>query len=461
MSVTETARIDKWGVISRYATGQKKYDWNQNFRSDGKRFDYDVGANEFVSCELRGYFKSSSDIGDDVSGKLGGGGHHDGSHPKCYVPDIGTDSGENVRLRYEETHPTTPTLQDGPGKGTGNGKGITGHFVGFCYVKRNLSSGVLLEIWQDQGNNEGDTPANQWVLVGSWVDTKYNWRQPPSDHAETLRIDNDSGHNLEWKWITLQEITDGDSSTPGSDAGGDDSGGSSGDDGGSDDGTGGSGSGDDSGGSGDGTGGTGGGVSTPPPPPPPPPEVYQTVELELMWNINYVSGDPCNVNAPPEAVGVQKIIDSAGDDAFIDIPKDMKAGGWYVNKDSVLIGFKIREMHIFMKKVGLPLDGDISINIYNNTNDLVDTFDTTFAVNTLDENNTEFIFTRESPARVLQEGDRISVDWVGGDTIANYIRIQITEQDKADSTGTCLFITDDNQHIEVNEGLDLAGTVYI
>ncbi len=440
---------DKYGVISRYATGKILYDPDHNFRSDGKRFDFDVGANEFVSCELRGYFKAGHDFGDDVAGKMGGGGHHDGSHPKCYALDIGTDNGENIRLRYEEDHPSTPTLIDGPGSGTGNGKGITGAFVGFAFVKRNLSNGnVLLEIWQDKGDNEGDTPANQWECVASWVDDELRWTDPPSDHAETIRIDNDDD-DLEYKWIALQEITDGDSDDPSDNT-----------DGGGGSGTGGTGSGDDTGGSGDGTGGTGGGPSTPPPPPPPPPEVYQEVVFEMLWNINYVSGDPCNVNAPPEFTDPQEVFTCPGDEAFVDIPKDMKAAGWFVNKDSVLIGRKLRAMKIFMKKVGLPLDGDIAIHIYNGANDLVDTFDTTYAVNSLTENLEEYEFLRPSPQRTLQENDRISVDWIGGDS-ANYIRIQITEQDKVDSSATCLFITDDNQHIEINEGLDLAGSVYI
>lgn len=455
------ASIDKWGVKSRYATGQLKYDWQQNFRSDGKRFDFVNLSPNFVSCEMRGYFKSDSNIGDDVSGKLGGGAHHDGSKPKCYVPEVGTNSGENIRLRYEENHPSTPTLVNNAGNATASGKGITGAFVGFCWVIRNLSNGVLIEVWQDQGNNEGDTPANQWVLVGSWVDTQLNWKSRPSDYQNTARIDNDSGHGLAWKWLALQEITDSDSTTAGqggSGSGGDGSGGS--DDTGGTGNTGGSGSGDGTGGTGDGTGGTGGGPSTPPPPPPPPPEVYQTAELEMMWNINFVSGDPCNVNAPPEAVGYQEVFTSDGDDAYVNIPRDMKAAGWYVNTDSVLIGHKVRKMIVNMKKVNLPLTGDISINIYNAYNDVVDTFDTTYAVNAIDGNNTPYEFYRDVPQRILQEGDRIQVEISGGDT-ENYIRIEITETDKVDSTATCLFITDDNQNIEVNEPYDLAGSVYI
>lgn len=443
MSASQSNRVDKYGVISRYATGEQRTDFEEDFRGDSYRWDFmDV---PWTNYELRGYFFASGSVNDEVSGTLGGGRHTSGSSPRAYSLGIDSDDGSGPRYRFEEDHPDYEAGQEGPGDGQGGGVGIINRWVGFCFVIRNVSNGVLLEIWQDQGDNSGGEPANEWKLIASWVDTKFNQKSRPSDAMALLRIDGNV-ENLDYKWVCIQEILDGDE-------GGDV-------DGGGGDGTGGTGSGDGTGGSGDGTGGTGGGPSTPPPPPPPPPEVYQEVVFEMLWNINYVSGDPCNVNAPPEFTDPQEVFTCPGDDAFVDIPKDMKAAGWFVNKDSVLIGRKIRAIKIHMKKVNLPLNGDIAIHIYNGANDLVDTFDTTYAVNSLTENLTEFEFLRPSPQRTLQENDRISVDWVGGDS-ANYIRIQITEQDKVDSSATCLFITDDNQHIEINEGLDLAGSVYI
>ncbi len=446
--------VDKYGVRSRYATGKIRYDPDENFRDDGKRWDFDVGADEFVSCELRGYFKCSSDPNDDVAGKMGGGQHHDGSEPKCYVLDIGTD-GSNIRLRYEEDHPSTPELDGSAGDGSGNGKGLVGAYVGYCFVKRNLSNGnVLLQIWQDKGNNEGEGdedsgPANEWELVGSWEDSELQWQDPPSDHAETIRIDNDAGHNLEAKWIALHEILDSDSEDPSQ--------------GGSDNGTGGSGGGDDSGGTGDGTGGTGSGPSTPPAPPAPPREVYQTAYLELMWNINYISGDPCNVNAPPEGFPPQQVISVTGTDAYINIGRDLMTGGWFINKNSVLIGKKIRQLDIVGKKEGSPT-GLIRIRIYDKTNTVVQEFDNTRDASTFTANDETYEFDCLSPNRVLQEGDRISIDFWGSgivvDTV-NYLRIKIADKDEADSTATCLFISDDNRNIEVTEPLDLAGSIYI
>ncbi|MDR4491348.1 MAG: hypothetical protein R2685_10680 [Candidatus Nitrosocosmicus sp.] len=450
-------KSDKYGVVSRYATGQIKYDWNDNFRNDGLRFDFGGLGSSFASCELIGYFKVTDDVDDEVSGKMGGGKHSSGSRPRCYDMGVDINSGD-TRYRTEDKHPEYDDGAEGSGDAAGGGIGCHNQFVGFNFIKRNLSNGVLLEIWQDQGNNEGNSdgdagtgsagagPANQWKCIASWVVTDPIWKTPPSDHQETLRIDEVSESTLEWKWISLREILDDDSDTPST--GGSD-----------DDDTGGDGSG--SGGTGDGSGNTGSGPSTPPPPPPPPPEVYQEVVFEMMWNINYKSGDPCNVNAPPEFTDPVEVFTSPGDDAFVNIPKDMKAAGWFINKDSVLIGHKLRAIKIFMKKEGSPLTGDIKINIYSGNNDLVDTFDTVYAVNALDANVTEYLYTRASPARVLQENDRVSIDWLGdGDTV-NYIRVQITETDKVDSTATCLFITDDNQHIEISEPYDLAGSVYI
>ncbi len=452
-------QADKYGVLSRYATGEQRTDFEEDFRGNSKRWDFTNV--KFTNYELRGYFKASSNVNDEVSAVLGGGRHSSNSSPRSYSVGIDSDDGSNPRYRFEEDHPNYEAGQSGNGTGQGGGIGIVGQWVGFSFVIRNVSDGVLLEIWQDQGDNSGEDPANQWKLIASWVDTKFNQKSRPSDHMAILRIDGNVDA-VDYKNVCLHEIVDSDSTDP---ATGGSSGGSSG--GGSDSGdfdwdTGGSGSGKDSGGTGDGTGGTGGGVDTPPPPPPPPPEVYQTAELELMWNINFTSGNPCNVNAPPEAIELQEVFTSEGDDAYIDIPKNFKSGGWYVNTDSVLIGRKIRQMKIWMKKVGTPLLGDININIYNGTNDLVDSFDTTLAVNALDGNNTEYVFDRDNPQRTLQEGDRISIDWTGGDgDTANYIRIEITEQDKVDSTATCLFISDDNEIIEVNEPYDLAGSIYI
>lgn len=457
---------DKFGVVSRYGSGEIRYDHEEDFRGDSYRWDFHDWSAE--NYELRGYFSASGDVNDEVSGVLGGGRHSSGSSPRSYSVGIDTDTGGDPRYRFEEDHPDYEDGQEGPGDGDGGGIGLQSGFVGFAFVIRNLDDGVLLEIHQDQGDNEGDEPANEWKRVASWVDTEFNQQERPSDAMTLLRIDGNVD-NLDYKWIAVQEILDGDSETPGTGGGPGNGGGGGGtccdddpipnpDDDDDDDG-GGSGS----GGTGDGTGNTGSGPSTPPAPSAPPREVYQTAYLELMWNINYISGDPCNVNAPPEGIEPQEVFTNPGDDSYVNLPRDLLTGGWFVNKSSVLIGRKIRKMNVIMKKFGTPT-GLIKIRIYDKTNTVVDEFDTEINASVLDGNDTTYEFFRDIPTRKLEEKDRISVDFFGTGIVAdsiNYIRVKISESDKVDSTATCLFVSDDNQNIEVNETIDLAGSVYI
>lgn len=140
-----------------------------------------------------------------------GGGKHSGSNQvKCYDMGIDLRNG-NSRYRTENPH---PDYQEGASGG--KGKPMGSQFVGYLFVKRNLSGAVLLEIWQDTGNNEGTTPANQWTKVSSWRVTSPLWQTPGNDHQETIRIDGPGGvPNLRFKWLGLREIVSGDSETAG------------------------------------------------------------------------------------------------------------------------------------------------------------------------------------------------------------------------------------------------------
>lgn len=200
---------DKWGVRASYATGEISYDWSENFRDDGLRFDFDgLGSNRFVSAELIGYFAHSNPPDDEVSGKMGGGRHSDGSSPKVYDMGIDCRNG-NTRYRTEETHPDYEEGDTG-----GKGVGMSSKYIGYKFVKWNKTNGVLLEIWQDTGNNES-TPANAWKKLASWLVTDPKWFIPGSDHQETIRIDQVGTDDLKWKWISLREIKSNDSDTGG------------------------------------------------------------------------------------------------------------------------------------------------------------------------------------------------------------------------------------------------------
>lgn len=201
---------DTNGVIARYGTGPVRHDYNRNFRSDGKRFDFAINSSDYASCELYGYFALDNPPDDEVSGKMGGGKHSSGSHPKCWDMGIDCRNG-NTRYRTEDDHPNGYS----DGVSGGKGVGMSSNFIGYLFVKRNLSGAVLLEIHQDTGNNQS-TPSNQWKKVASWRVTSPLWQTPPSDHQETIRIDGPSGlPSLQFKWIGLRRIESGDSETPG------------------------------------------------------------------------------------------------------------------------------------------------------------------------------------------------------------------------------------------------------
>ena len=195
------------GVIARYGTGAVRHDHSKNFRDDGKRFDFSINSSAYASCELYGYFSLSNPHDDEMSGKMGGGKHSGSNTVRCY--DIGVDLRNGAtRYRTEDQHPEYSSGVSG-----GQGKGMNSNYQGYLYVKRNVSGAVLLEFWQDSGNNQA-TPSNQWVKVSSWRVTSPLWQTPPSDHQETLRIDGPSGvPNLGWKWIGLREILSTDPST--------------------------------------------------------------------------------------------------------------------------------------------------------------------------------------------------------------------------------------------------------
>lgn len=200
---------DQNGVIARYGTGAVRYDHSKNFRDDGKRFDFSINSSDYASCELYGYFAMDNPPDDEVSGKMGGGKHSGSNTVNCYDMGIDCRNGDS-RYRTEDQHPNYSG-----GKAGGKGVALQSKFVGYLFVKRNVSGAVLLEIWQDTGNNES-TPSNQWTKVSSWRVTSPLWQTPPSDHQETIRIDGPGGvSSLRYKWIGLRKIETGDSETPG------------------------------------------------------------------------------------------------------------------------------------------------------------------------------------------------------------------------------------------------------
>lgn len=202
----------KEGVELKYPSKDIKYKWKRNFRNDGKRFDFVGLGSKFKSSELTGYFRfEDNPVKDEVSGKMGGGRHSNNTKPCCFDIGVEVRTGDS-RLRLEEKHHDMFGEKDGK-----KGKPLKDKYIGYRFVKKNTNDGIHLEFWQDTGNNEGDKPANDWGLVSEWEcdkkpgerDENRDWRNPPTDHVETIRIDDpgkDELKDLEWKWISLSEI---------------------------------------------------------------------------------------------------------------------------------------------------------------------------------------------------------------------------------------------------------------
>ncbi len=195
------------GVKSIYANGKERTDFTEN-PTDGMRLDFKGLGTSFASCEYTAYVSLTNAPADELSFKMGGGAHQDGSTPKCY--DIGIDMKSGaIRIRGEEQHPNGYFALPGSGKGTP--PPADGKFIGYKGIKKNEAGGVVLEVWEDAGNNE-TAPSNQWKQVFKTKDTQKNWATPPSDHQETFRVDK-VGSNYKWKWVSIREIT-GTGATP-------------------------------------------------------------------------------------------------------------------------------------------------------------------------------------------------------------------------------------------------------
>lgn len=446
-------------------------------RSDGTRYNWTGLGSKYASCEMIMYLRHAcGNIGDEVSGKMGGGRHSDGSSPKCY--DIGCDT-ENAatRLRSEDKHPEYDSISNNRGDATATGVGLHGSWIGYCFIKRNMSGYVLCQVWQDAGNNAGSTPANAWKLLGSWNVTDPYWPNPPSDHAETVRVDNVDC--LEYKWASLREITASGSTTPGTGGtgggvgggtvgggtvgggtigggttgggqvgGGQIPGGGSwgtGTTGGVGGSTGGGGS------SGDGTGGTGTGVDTPDPAEST--VLYERKEYWIRYNINFISGDACGVGKNSQTAPLISVYKVQGD-VYVE-GKNYSRVGIHIAKEnkenpaetSMFIGLPpIRYISLVMRRAGTDsMSGNITVCIRDKNYALVTTL-ATIAITSVQANDLAFPLDFPFNLRELQVGDHLSIEYTGNNQ-SNYLRVKVNQQEKIDGALTRLFVFDGNSYI--------------
>lgn len=457
-------KADMFGVRSTYGSGQVTDKWKENFRPDGKRFDFtNLGSDNFESCELTGYFAWNDPADDETAFKMGGGNHTDGSKPKCYVLGIDLNSGA-TRYRLEENHPSTGGGESGP-KGTA----MSSKFTGFRGIKRNQSSGVLLEIWQDVGNNES-APANNWKRVASWVEKSKNWQKPPGDHQETIRIDEESGgaKDLKHKWISLREILDSDSTTPGgpstgggSSGGGSSGGGSSGGGSSGGGGSGGSGCGCGPGGDGNNSGGNddddndsdnntdtgeGGGIT----PVDPQPHITVYRDWSFYLNVGVKTVDECTQGFAQEIREPVSILNMTPDVGyFADLgyaagqTGNVELGQIVATNQSILFDWPVKKVKV--NSLFRTVAADLSTCTGNLYCEIVDTKTGVVyaqiggpqSVAGIDTNEQALIFTQQDNEHIMKVGHAIVLRYKDASaTPDKCLKIKHTGTDKYDSTNT-------------------------
>lgn len=192
---------DKNGVKLLIADGSViKYDFKENFRDDGKRFDFNIG--QAVQSEVTGYFRfKSNPVDDEVSIKWSEMSHSGSNNVQCYDSGVEIKTGK-ARLRFENPHPNYSGSI-----GSGQGVALKDKWIGYKGTKTVSGNSVTIKLYQDTGDNEGTKPANQWKEIFSHTDTKY--KRTGAHPYVTIRVDDpgkDGQKNLEAKWLSAATI---------------------------------------------------------------------------------------------------------------------------------------------------------------------------------------------------------------------------------------------------------------
>lgn len=212
----------------KISTLDETWDFDDNFRSDGHRYDFNGMCWE--SKEVVGYFFIPEDFDDDeISGKLNGGPHNNSNPSWADVMDMGIIDldGTKSRMRWEKTHPqysgslNVQNVNIGP---------LYGKWVGARAMKLNLDTNgdgqpdkVALIGMVDVGNGSGGLdssgkPVNNWQvtqfkiwdpedigLKSLWVNYVCTIGEG-SESQETIRIDNSPPSGLLHKFVSCKEL---------------------------------------------------------------------------------------------------------------------------------------------------------------------------------------------------------------------------------------------------------------
>lgn len=195
--------VDKNGVKLLVSKGTDiNYTFNENFRPDGKRFDFN--GIKAASTEATGYFMfTSNPVDDEVSFKWSQKSHSGSNKVECYDSGISTKNGKS-RLRWEDPHPDYHKMSEDY---ISKAAPLESKWIGYKGIRKVLPNGnVLIELYQDTGNNE-TKPSNTWTKIFSHEDSKYKVGTPAP--YVTIRIDDPAKQgqkNLKWKWLSVATI---------------------------------------------------------------------------------------------------------------------------------------------------------------------------------------------------------------------------------------------------------------
>jgi hypothetical protein len=151
-----------------YTGGVERFDWHENFKSNGSmRHDFE-GTTEVNQCVI-GYFFVDGPDDEEISAKLGGGPHTDSHKTWADTHDVAITNfaGDRARVRWEATH---PQYDSGPTADIDVGD-IRNEWVGAMGCKLNLDedeNGEVDHIWyvayvDPEGLDAAGNPRNGWV----------------------------------------------------------------------------------------------------------------------------------------------------------------------------------------------------------------------------------------------------------------------------------------------------------
>jgi hypothetical protein len=399
------------GVRQLYTPkGSYKINFGTNHQGSSRRWE---NPNPPMNMEMTGYFKADGD--DTVSAKVHGGRHTDDNNEEgcCYIPQAPTRGG-SPEYQVECPHPDN---HDCPFTEDANCKGIE-DWRGYKVVIWNTAQNcVYWELWEDQGNNDGSSPANQWVRVSHHTDCTGDCGEIDEPLLEpkggsnqaTWRID---VSDCQAKWTSSVEIVPG-STTPGS---------------------------------------GGGGTPTPTPetpgggeiPDPDQPSTTIAKEWVDVWHVAQDAGESCTTSGSITPADLEVLWDLSPPTpaTYLDLftGSNTRAGIYIRNQSSRLWNTIPKEWSFTVHKFGTPT-GVIKLVEYDWNGTLQAIFEKQIGsdinVGTLTTGVDTLITIQDLDNEERIKADHVFyLEYIGGD-VNNKIRVRQTDIDYLDSSDTC------------------------